>query len=173
MKARGFTLIEFAVVVICIGILSGLLLERVRPLIGLAERTAFEQVRSQLSAALLLEAAERVARGESASLAAFEASNPMLLLLRPPANYAGSVYAPRPDSIPARNWYFDESTGLLVYRPGAADAFPEAGSRDAGLAFRVRFAFVDRNGDGSFDPSFDRFDGLALDPVEEPAIRAD
>lgn len=164
MNARGFTLIEFAVVVVCIGVLAGLLLERMLPLVGLAERTAFAQVRGQLSSALLLEAAERVARGESATLAGLDGSNPMELLLAPPANYVGSRYGVSHADMPTRAWYFDERDGVLFYRPGSRTrVLPAAGSGEP-VALAVRFAFRDGNGDGRFDPAFDRFGGLALEP---------
>lgn len=166
MSERGFSLVELAVVVVCIGILSGILLDRALPLIGLAERTAFEQVRGQLSSALLLEAAERIARGESATLAAYEGANPMELLLKPPSNYLGTVADPAHQTMPRRSWYFDPSTGALFYRAGRGARIAIADRPAELLALRTRFAFRDRDGDRRFDPSRDAFDGLALEPVE-------
>jgi len=165
LRARGFTLVELVVVVIAIGILAGLLLERVLPLIGRAERVAFEQVQSQIQSALLLEAAERVTRGESATLAELAGANPMALLLKPPGNYLGALDRPEPASLPRRIWYFDARERRLVYRPGRRAGFePLEGPADR-IELRVAFVYGDRDGDGRFDPASDDFDGLRLEPV--------
>src|SRR5947207_307309 len=116
-KSRGFSLVELMVVVIAVGILAGALLERVLPLVGRAQRTAFVQVRVDLQTALLLEAAERITRGEATTLPNLAQANPMTLLLSPPANYLGSFARP-PDDVPAASWYFDQHSRRLVYRVG-------------------------------------------------------
>lgn len=166
MRARGISLIEFVVVVICIGILAGLLLERVLPLIGLAEQTAFDRTRGELASALLLAAAERVVRGESASLIELDGSNPMELLLTTPGNYVGSSHGVSHDVMPSRSWYFDESRGVLFYRWGAIARRSSADDHADRAAFRVRFVFRDRDGNERFDPAHDRFDGLRLESAE-------
>src|SRR6185295_11642372 len=86
-RPSGFSLVELLVVVIAIGILAGALLDRVLPLIGRAQRAAFVQVKADLQTALLLEAAERITRGEGPSLQNLADGNPMTLLLAAPANY--------------------------------------------------------------------------------------
>lgn len=165
--AAGVTLVEFVVVIVCVVILCGFLLDRVVPLIGLAEKTAFEQVRSQLQSALLLEAAERVARGESASLAALDGANPMDLLLEPPAAYLGALDAPAAfGRNSGRVWYFDARDRTLVYRVGAGTSVTVSGMPTRTIRLAVRFVFRDRDGDGDFDPTADHFDGLRLEPVE-------
>ena len=88
--ARGFSLLEMVVVVVCIGILAGLALERLLPLIGKAERVAFIRVQGQLQNAVMLETAQRLTRGESHRVPQMVGSNPMDYVLQPPANYLGS-----------------------------------------------------------------------------------
>ncbi len=153
------------VVVVCIGILAGFTLARVLPLIGQAERVAFVRVQGQLQNALMLETAQRLIRGESRRVPQMAGSNPMDYVLQPPANYAGSYEDPRHDAMPTGHWYFDQRRARLVYRVGPrADFEVENGPRDR-AEFQVRLAFRDENGNGSFEPSADIFDGIWLKSV--------
>ena len=111
-------MLEMVVVVVCIGILAGLALARVLPLIGQAERVAFVRVQGQLQSALMLETAQRLIRGESRRVPQMAGSNPMDYVLLPPANYAGSYEDPRHDAMPTGHWYFDQRRARLVYRVG-------------------------------------------------------
>lgn len=159
-SAQGFSLFELVVVIVAIAILAGLLLDRVLPLIGQAERVAFLQMRQQMQSALLLEAAERIARGESDSLADLAGSNPMELLLQPPANYLGTLRSGDP---PDRHvWFFDSAAGVLVYRPGRQARFQSHEGPTDRIELAVSFVYRDRDGDGHYDASVDHFDGLRL-----------
>jgi prepilin-type N-terminal cleavage/methylation domain-containing protein len=161
---QGFSLLELVVVVVLVAVLSGFLLDRVLPLIGQAERVAFLQTRQQIQNALLLEAAERIVRGESASLASLAGTNPMSLLLDPPGNYlgAGSI---GDEPVPRRSWHFDADSNLLVYRPGRQARFdPLDGPADR-IEMQISFVYRDRDLDGAFDASVDAFDGLRLESV--------
>jgi prepilin-type N-terminal cleavage/methylation domain-containing protein len=162
---RGLSLVELLVVVIAVGILTGALLERVLPIIGRAQRAAFVQVRVDLQTALLLEAAERITRGEAATLPSLADVNPMLLLLNPPANYVGSFASPTDDEVPAASWYFDEHSHRLVYRVGRYARFDAQGGPPRRIEFTTEFVFEDRDGSGSFEPARDEFKGLRLTPV--------
>ena len=160
-KMRGITLLEVVVVIALIAILIGLLLDRVVPLLGQAERVAYLHTKRQLESALLLEAAERVVRGESGSLPALAGGNPMDLLLEPPGNYLGRIegVSRKP---PPRSWSYDPGSGALVYWPGPHARFdPQDGPQDR-IELVVDFVFRDRDGNGSFDAAVDRFDGLRL-----------
>jgi prepilin-type N-terminal cleavage/methylation domain-containing protein len=162
-RVRGFTLLEFVVVVCAIAILAGVALNRMLPLVGRAQRVAFLQVQNELKTALLLEAAERITRGESHTLPDLAAANPMALLLEPPANYVGTVR--RVDDTPRASWYYDERQGRLAYRVGRYTRFdPQDGPRDL-IELTVAFVYQDRDADGIFDAHGDHFDGLRLTPV--------
>lgn len=161
---RGFSLIELLVVVIAVGILSGVLLDRVLPLIGRAQRAAFMQTKADLQTALLLEAAERITRGEAATLPSLAGVNPMTLLLTPPPNYRGSFEWP-PDDVPSANWYFDEHSHRLVYRVGRYTRFDPQGGPPGRIELATEFVFEDRDGNGSFDPAHDEFRGVRLIPA--------
>lgn len=164
-QARGFSLLELVVVVCAVAILAGVALDRLLPLVGRAQRAAFFSVQNELQSALLLEAADRITRGESHTLPEVAAANPMTLLLKPPANYAGSFTWPEEVEIPRASWYYDERLGRLGYRVGRYTRFA-AGTGSAELIeLYVAFVYQDRDGDGVFDAAGDRFDGLRLTPV--------
>jgi len=164
-RPSGFSLVELLVAVIAIGILAGALLDRVLPLIGRAQRAAFVQVKADLQTALLLEAAERITRGEGPSLQSLTDGNPMTLLLAAPANYVGSFANPEENEIPVASWYFDEHTHRLVYRVGHYTRFDAQGGPPGRIELKTEFAFDDRNGDGTYEPGPDDFRGLRLTPV--------
>jgi len=164
-RARGFTLLELIVVVAAVALLAGVALNRLLPLVGRAQRAAFLQVQNELKSALLLEAAERITRGESHTLPDLAAQNPMALLLEPPANYVGVVRRVDAAAIPRASWYYDERQGHLAYRVGRHTRFDaQGGPRDL-IELEVAFVYQDRDADGMFDAAGDRFDGLRLTPV--------
>jgi len=163
--AAGFSLIELAVVVVIVGILGGIVLDRLLPLLGRAERAAFLQTQADLQSALLLEAAERITTGDTSGLADLATGNPMRLFLRPPPNYVGSVRAGDLGEVPRASWYFDERTDRLAYRVGRQARFDALGGAPDRVEFRVALIYEDRDGDSHFDPARDRFEGLKLEPM--------
>ncbi|HUO68310.1 MAG TPA: prepilin-type N-terminal cleavage/methylation domain-containing protein [Gammaproteobacteria bacterium] len=163
--AAGFSLIELAVVVVIVGILGGVLLDRLLPLLGRAERAAFLQTQADLQSALLLEAAEQITSGDTGRLAELASGNPMRLFLRPPPNYVGSVRAGDASAVPRASWYFDERDGRLAYRVGREARFDALGGAPDVVEFRVALIYEDRDGDSVFDPTRDRFEGLKLEPT--------
>lgn len=162
-RAGGFSLLELVVVVIAVGIMAGLALDRLLPLVGSAQRVAFLQVESELQSALLLEAAERISRGQDASLEQLADSNPMRLLLKPPPNYAGKIGDAR--RVPGNTWYYDAHSGRLGYRVGRHTRFEPVDGPEDRVEFRVSFVYRDRDGDGVFEAGRDDFSGLRLDSV--------
>lgn len=164
-RAGGFSLLELVIVVIAVGLLAGVALDRLLPIIGRAQRAAFMQVKSQLSSALLLEAADRITRGETAALAELAGSNPMALLLEAPDNYLGVLDAEHGRAAPGHTWHYDAGRGVLVYRVGSYTRFEPLDGLADRIELGVHLVYDDRDADGVFDAWFDRFEGLRLDAL--------
>jgi len=158
-------LLELVVVMAAVAILTGVALDRLLPLVGRAQRAAFQRVQGDLQTALLLEAADRITRGEAHTLVELADTNPMALLLKPPANYVGSIPWADVEEIPRASWYFDEHHGRLGYRVGRHTRFEATSEPRDLIEFAVAFVYQDRDADGVYDAAGDRFDGLRLTSV--------
>lgn len=156
----GFTLLELVVVVIIIGILLVTAITRLLPYLDEAERVAVLTVESQLKNTLVMEAAQRIVRGQSWSIAELEGSNPMSLLLETPKAYVGVRRAS--DEVPERRWYFDGDRERLVYKTGKPWALNGGDQMREDPQFEVRVMFEDRDADGIFDAAKDELYGVRL-----------
>jgi len=160
--ADGFSLLELVLVICLIGILLAVALTRLLPYIDEAERVAVLTLEGQIRNSLVTAAAQRIARGESASISTLNGSNPMDLMLEVPGNYLGEMSEADQQTVASAHWYFDATHRRLIYRPrkgfsfGSDDAFAEQ------LEFEVRVAFADRDGNGAFEPSTDELYGVRL-----------
>lgn len=157
----GFTLLELVVVIIIISVLLATAATRLLPYLDEAERVSVLSIESQLRNTLLMEAAQRIVRGQSASIGELEQANPMALLLQAPDNYIGERRADR-DSLPERRWYFDPGKKRLVYRRGEPYTLAAGGPPLRDPEFEVRVIFSDRNADGVFNAAEDEFYGVRL-----------
>lgn len=160
-RSAGFSMLELIVVIIIIGVLIAIAISRLLPYLDEAERVAVLTVESQLKNSLVMEAAQRIARGQSASIAELEQINPMELLLEPPGTYAG-VYSGSGTGLPARHWYFDANNNRLVYKTGKPYAPSVRDHTFENPQFAVRVIFADRDADGIFNAQNDELYGIRL-----------
>jgi general secretion pathway protein G len=135
-RRAGFTLVELLVVITVVAVLFGVALDRLLRYQELAERTAVELNLAAINVALTSKFAALIASGRGDSIAGEAGANPVKLLVRPPENYLGELYAPAPHSLPPRSWHYDRQSGDLVYVPGRT-RYLVAPQQESGLRFRV------------------------------------
>lgn len=124
--------------VIClVAVLFGIGLDRLLRYQELGERAAMEQNLAAINTALTMRFASLVIAGRGTEIEKEAGANPVHLLARPPQNYLGALYAPAPESLPPRSWYYDRESGDLVYMPGRRRYLTEPPDAENGLHFRV------------------------------------
>lgn len=161
----GFSLLELIVVIAAIGTLIAVAATRLLPYIDEAERVAVLRVEGQLRSSITMEAAQRIVRGQSASLSELAGSNPVKYLLEPPKNYLGERLQRQIEEVPVRHWYFERDRQRLVYRLGAPFGFPIHDTSLQDPAFEVQVAFADANRNGVFEAGRDELYGVRLQRV--------
>ena len=161
-SVQGFSLLELVVVICLIGILLAVAIPRLLPYTAEAERVAVLTFEGQIRNTLVMDAAQRIARGESASISTLNGSNPMNLLLEVPDNYVGELDSAGPPADLSGRWFFDLGKRRLIYRPRQGFMFRSDADSVDQLEFEVRVAFADHNANGVFEPGTDELHGLRL-----------
>jgi general secretion pathway protein G len=139
----GFTLLEFALVVLVSSIVSAVALNRFEYYREQAEIAVARQVVASLRTSLQVRSAELVSKGRAKELAQLAAGNPMNLLLWKPENYLGEYYAPDPEQIGRAGWVFDPRDKSIVYLPKNTKSFSFSTSRL--LKFKVEFVSTSKS----------------------------
>jgi prepilin-type N-terminal cleavage/methylation domain-containing protein len=159
---QGFSLLEFVVVICLIGILLAVAIVRLVPFTVEAERVAVLTLEGQMRSTVMMAAAQRIARGESASIATLNGANPMDFMLEVPGNYIGELNSAGLATDSSGHWFFDVKKRRLVYRPRQGFTFRSAEDPVKQLEFEVRVAFADRDANGTFEPGTDELYGVRL-----------
>ncbi len=116
----GFTLLELAVTVAIIAILSTFLLNRIMFYRDQAEEVAMQQVVGNLRSAMHLQLALLLARNREQELLQLAQQNPMDWLAEKPANYLGEIESSQQPDLLKGNWYFDKRDKRLLYMYASA-----------------------------------------------------
>ncbi|MGJ7918716.1 type II secretion system protein [Massilia sp. LXY-6] len=139
-RQGGFTLLQFALVVLVSSIVSAVALNRFEYYREQAEIAAARQVVASLRTSLQARAAQLLSTGRERELQQLASANPMNLLLWKPENYLGEYYAPDPQQIGGAGWVFDPRDRSLVYLPRNARSFSFGSSKL--LRFKVEFVRI-------------------------------
>jgi hypothetical protein len=129
--------IETAIVLALVGVFAALATERFNAYRRLAEVTRMRLDVATMRHALGIALAERSVRGGWTAMRALNGSNPVRLLLHPPAGYRGRFAHFNPAKIAPDAWGFDASRGRLVYRLPRGVTLPDSWPDPPRLVFRI------------------------------------
>ena len=116
----GFSLFEMVVSICSVVILYMVAEQRLNELPAAAERASFHAVLEQIKTGVNFEMINKLASGRRDEILQLEGMNPMNFLIETPSNYGGELPTVT-DAVPRRNaWYFEASSGQLVYVVGGA-----------------------------------------------------
>lgn len=159
---RGVSLFELVVVVILVVILILVAIARLMPVLERVERVAMELDVAAMRRALGYELSRLVIEHRFDEVARLDGSNPMRLLATVPNTYAGELSAAELGEIAPGSWYFEVSTGELVYRPRHIESFRSELGGPTRIRFRISVEFEDRDGDGSYRYGVDELRNVGL-----------
>lgn len=162
----GFTLFEMVVSICTIVILYQIAEQRLNQLPAAAERASFFAVLEQIKTGVNFEMVTKLAASRREEIVQMEGSNPMRYLIEVPSNYRGELERVT-DAIDRRSsWYFETSSGELVYVVGGSsigDVAMAAGQQTAYFGqIRLKITNEYSGADGHR-----RWEGLRLKPVGE------
>lgn len=164
-RAAGFTLFELVLVIILVGIFSGVLLGRFLLYQEMAEKVAMEQTAGAVRSALTIQLAGLISRGRTEDIPKLVAVNPMDLLTETQKNYVGEFYETSFDDIPPGSWYFDLRHRQLVYvvRNDAHFVPGEDGAKE--VRYHVALVYNDWLRPSNGTPSLKEVGGVTLKEV--------
>lgn len=165
-RQQGLTVFEVTLVVILVGILMVIAMERMLRLDVQAERVYLEREIGVIQSALLIEFADRVVHQGPEAARSLAASNPVAVLARPPASYAGEFDEAVPDGLRGGEWYFDTRSRSLVYVVRNAEQFVTSITDPKRARFQVRLVEGQRDGRA-------RIEGVVIEALEPYAWRRD
>lgn len=163
---RAFSLIELLIVIVVIGLLLTVAIERLLKVRYEAERAMVQSVLTALRSALYIEFTAAVAGGRMARLDTAAGSNPMALLADKPETFAGEFFGADPALFEPGTWYFDTRDRALVYLVRFPERFVTPLSGPPRTRVRVEPDYDDLDRNGRFDPGRDPVRGLRLVPME-------
>jgi len=141
-RRAGFTLLELVVVICIIAVLAAKLLDWLRFYQEQAEKAAMEATVSAMQAGLTLRASALLIRGTPADINALNRQNPMDWLTERPGSYLGAFVREPPPEGGEAIWFFDTTTGTVVYRPLRRRFLLPGPDGSYDLRFRVEAEYV-------------------------------
>jgi general secretion pathway protein G len=155
---RGAGVLQFSFVIVIIGVLMVILLDRVDFYRELAEKTAMEQLAREMGWALRLRAAELMLANRNDEIGGLDGVNPIHATEMQVANYAGAGTSAQEASVAGGRWYFNNQTRELVYFPELTSNFVREGTARPRIAWRAIVVQQATQAGGRLRPVWVRFE---------------
>lgn len=143
---RGFSLLELVAVVLVLGILAAILLERFHFYQEVAEKARMEYTISRIKSGLRLRMAGMLISGRAHEYFLLAKQNPIEWLDDKPENYAGEFASAKGQRAESGTWHFDENTRMLVYTVQHGAHFQEDSAGQKRV--RLKVAIIHNGGEG-------------------------
>jgi prepilin-type N-terminal cleavage/methylation domain-containing protein len=140
---RGFSLFELVVVVLLVGVLMSLAMDRLMRMQVDAERVSVEYVIGALEGAINLQVAEIVVKKGLGAIHSLVNQNPMTYLSKTPANYTGTGDDDAADWQRGSGWYFDPDKKILVYTVKNTDYFQSSVEGRPRIRLQLKPVYLD------------------------------
>ncbi len=153
--------------IICVAIIYATAANRFAQFPAAAERANFVAVVSQIQSGINLQSMEYVINGGTTQAQYLDAANPMDFMLEAPSNYLGAYDFVDSSRLPTRSWYFDQTTGELVYRVSTSEGVflisgpVEVPTEEIRFHLAVKYTYEDRNGRQLSSAVYDESGGLS------------
>jgi prepilin-type N-terminal cleavage/methylation domain-containing protein len=162
---NGFTLLEMVIVIVMIGFLGLIVIDRVWKYRVYAEEAVVKATVGNIRSALGLEVAKLAVRGKARDIAKLEKTNPMDLMAQRPESYLG-VFS-KPEKIQQTGvWYFNNNDNTLNYVVIYPENFKSKVKGIARTRHQLKLVYTDNNNNHRFDKGIDDIGGLDLVPLE-------
>ena len=135
-QQSGFSLLELVTAIAIMGVLGGVLLQRMLYLQEVAEMTAMDLTVANLRTGLRYKTGDLLIRDKVSEIAALSDENPVNWLQDPPENYLGE-FDLKPDTDLRGKWYFDKTRHELVYTINGRRHFLPASDHDYALKWQA------------------------------------
>lgn len=162
---NGFTLLEMIVVIVLIGWLGLIILDRVWKYRVYAEEAAVISTVGNIRSALGLEVARLAVRGQAHKISSLQNTNPMKLLAQTSHNYIGEIE----DITKIKDkgiWYFNNKDHTLNYIVDYTENFKSNVKGIKRTRHRLKVVYTDNNSNNRFDKNIDSVNGLDLVALE-------
>ena len=135
-KQCGASFVEFAVSIALMGIVVGVLLERVLYYQEYAEKAAMESTAENIRTGLRYKVADLILANRASEIPSLADENPMNWLGERPPNYLGELESAPADEAKGK-WHFDKRNRELVYTVNNRRHFSPSLYRDFSVRYRV------------------------------------
>ncbi len=161
---RGFSLLEFCVVLVVVSAVLVFFFDRVQMYQELAEKTAAELTAQNLRTSVRFRVAEMLLRHQERDIGGLVGGNPTKWLDLPLSNYAGEFRQDQLGQVAPESWYFDLDKGEIRYRIKRQRYFAaNPNGAPAELRFRVTASSRKEGADGSVSLA----EGVSLTLMEQ------
>jgi prepilin-type N-terminal cleavage/methylation domain-containing protein len=139
----GFSLVELAIVVIVIGILMAILLDRLAFYRQQAEDIMFKTTLVNMRTGLRIRVMLMSNSGTPEGLRTLQGVNPITFLEQPPSNYLGELDPVEEERLPRGHWYYKKRDHYLRYLLNSRSFVANEGQKH--LNFKVKLLHVTKN----------------------------